>query len=59
MDDGVPDVAIVTGASRGIGAAIALRAAAAGYAVVVNYSTDSDGARNVVSGNPGQWRNGL
>jgi NAD(P)-dependent dehydrogenase (short-subunit alcohol dehydrogenase family) len=49
MDDGVPDVAIVTGASRGIGAAIALRAAAAGYAVVVNYSTDSDGARNVAA----------
>jgi NAD(P)-dependent dehydrogenase (short-subunit alcohol dehydrogenase family) len=49
MDDGVPDVAIVTGASRGIGAAIALRAAAAGHAVVVNYSTDSDGAWKVAA----------
>jgi NAD(P)-dependent dehydrogenase (short-subunit alcohol dehydrogenase family) len=49
MDDGVPDVAIVTGASRSIGAAIALRAAAAGYAVVVNYSTDSDGAWKVAA----------
>ncbi|MBT2532818.1 SDR family oxidoreductase [Arthrobacter sp. ISL-48] len=39
---------IVTGASRGIGAAIALRATRAGYAVVVNYSADADGARSVV-----------
>jgi len=41
-------VAIVTGASRGIGAAVAAQAAAAGYAVVVNYSADADGARDVV-----------
>ncbi|MGO4806716.1 SDR family oxidoreductase [Arthrobacter sp. 2MCAF15] len=41
-------VVIVTGASRGIGAAIALRAAAAGYAVVVNYSNDGAGAAEVV-----------
>jgi NAD(P)-dependent dehydrogenase (short-subunit alcohol dehydrogenase family) len=40
-----PDVVIVTGGSRGIGAAIALRAARAGYAVVVNYSADADGRR--------------
>jgi NAD(P)-dependent dehydrogenase (short-subunit alcohol dehydrogenase family) len=42
-------VAIVTGASRGIGAAVALRAAAAGYAVVVNYSADAGGAAEVVA----------
>lgn len=42
------EVAIVTGASRGIGAAIALRAAQAGYAVLVNYSADSAGAARVV-----------
>ncbi|WP_104175502.1 SDR family oxidoreductase [Arthrobacter sp. Y81] len=41
-------VAIVTGASRGIGAAIALRAAEAGYAVLVNYSADAAGAASVV-----------
>ncbi|PYI38599.1 oxidoreductase [Arthrobacter psychrolactophilus] len=41
-------VAIITGASRGIGAAIAVRAAAAGYAVVVNFSTDAAGATSVV-----------
>lgn len=41
-------VAIVTGASRGIGAAVAASAAAAGYAVVVNYSADADGAGQVV-----------
>lgn len=41
-------VAIVTGASRGIGAAIAGRAAAAGHVVVVNYSADAEGARSVV-----------
>ncbi|NQD88585.1 SDR family oxidoreductase [Paenarthrobacter sp. CM16] len=40
--------AIVTGASRGIGAAVAHAAARAGYAVVVNYSEDIAGAQTVV-----------
>ncbi|MFK0040792.1 SDR family oxidoreductase [Paenarthrobacter sp. NPDC090517] len=42
-------VAIVTGASRGIGAAVALASAAAGYHVMVNYSGDAGGAREVVN----------
>jgi len=40
-------IAIVTGASRGIGSAIALSLAQAGADVVVNYHKDSDAAQNV------------
>lgn len=41
--------AIVTGSSRGIGAAIARRLAALGARVVVNYSKDQQGADGVVA----------
>jgi 3-oxoacyl-[acyl-carrier protein] reductase len=41
-------VAIVTGASKGIGAAIAKELGAAGAAVVVNYASDRGGAERVV-----------
>ncbi|MBN8624305.1 MAG: glucose 1-dehydrogenase [Planctomycetes bacterium] len=41
-------VAVVTGASKGIGAGIALRLAAEGAAVVVNYSSSREGADRVV-----------
>jgi len=42
-------VAVVTGASKGIGARIALDLAAEGAAVVVNYSSSKEGADRVVS----------
>ncbi|AWV08613.1 glucose 1-dehydrogenase [Marilutibacter maris] len=42
-------VAIVTGASKGIGAAIAIALAAEGAAVVVNYATSKAGADAVVA----------
>ncbi|HUS40263.1 MAG: 3-ketoacyl-ACP reductase [Pirellulales bacterium] len=41
-------VAIVTGASRGIGRAIALRLADLGHAVIVNYVRNADAAATVV-----------
>src|SRR5713226_6749594 len=42
-------VAIVTGASKGIGAGIAKSLAAEGAAVVVNYATSKEGADRVVA----------
>src|SRR5712672_1330238 len=42
-------VALVTGASKGIGAGIAKGLAAAGAAVVVNYASSKEGAERVVA----------
>jgi NAD(P)-dependent dehydrogenase (short-subunit alcohol dehydrogenase family) len=44
-----PGTLIVTGASRGIGAAIATLAGSRGYAVAVNFHTAADQARDVVN----------
>ena len=49
MSDLRGKVAVVTGASKGIGAAIAKGLSAAGAAVVVNYSSSKEGADRVVA----------
>ena len=48
MDLSTQKVAIVTGASRGIGAAIAKRLSLEGFAVAVNYNKNREQAEAVV-----------
>ena len=54
MSTPLPQNAIVTGASRGIGRAVALRLAGDGFAVVVNYAGAADKAAEVVNAITGQ-----
>ena len=51
-------VAVVTGASKGIGASIAKSLAAEGAAVVVNYASSKEDADRVVAEITGKGRQG-
>ena len=50
MSDGAGKVLLVTGGSRGIGAAVASDAARAGWRVAVNYVSNEEAASRVVAG---------
>ena len=49
-------VAVITGASRGIGKAVAERLAKDGFAVVVNYASSAPEAEEVVANIAVPWR---
>src|SRR5258707_182468 len=56
MSDLEGKVAVVTGASKGIGAAIAKSLSASGAAVVVNYAFGKEGADRVVADIKARWQ---
>lgn len=49
MNSTTPQVALITGASRGIGAAIARRLSRDGFAVAINYASNADEANALVA----------
>ena len=49
---------VVTGGSRGIGAAICRKLAASGYPVALNYMSNAAAAAAVVQGHRRRWRPG-
>ncbi len=51
-------VALVTGASRGIGRATAVELAKAGYFVVINYNVNENAAKNLKTGAGCRFRRG-
>lgn len=60
MSDGAETrVALVTGASRGIGRATAVRVAAAGFDVAITYVSDADGAKETLAAIEAEGRRGI